>query len=250
MLIAGNWKMNCSIKSATELIKNIKNFIQNDKSVELAVFPPFILIPTVYKLLIKTKIILGAQDCSDKSVGAFTGQISAEMLKNHGCSMVILGHSERRTLISESSSLVKDKCIQALKNNLNPIICIGEKLKDRENGNYLKILEMQLSESLPDNKSTSFLGKIVIAYEPIWAIGTGKVASEENILETHNFIRSFLESNKPHLKKSQILYGGSVKPENARKIMNIQNVNGVLVGGSSLNSNDFIKIAENSILKN
>ena len=98
--------------------------------------------------------------------------------------------------------------------------------------------------------SASFSSKIAIAYEPIWAIGTGKVASEENILETHNFIRSFLESNKPHLKKSQILYGGSVKPENARKIMNIQNVNGVLVGGSSLNSNDFIKIAENSILKN
>ena len=243
MFIAGNWKMNCNIVEANEIALNLSLLDFLNSNIEVAVFPPFTLLPEVYKKLKKSKILIGSQDCSQFSNGAYTGQISAAMIKEFGCSLVILGHSERRTLLNESSSTVKLKCIQAINLGLKPIICIGESIKDRENNSYLSTIEHQIKESLPNFNEVEYRNKeIIIAYEPIWAIGTGEVASEENIFEIHNFISQLLKSEFNYIINTKIIYGGSVKSKNASIIKDIDNVDGVLVGGASIISKEFIEI--------
>ena len=251
MLIAGNWKMNGNKTEAIELIKGIVNSEKYSSKMKLAIFPPSIYIPFINNLSERRKFILGAQDCSEFSNGAYTGYISAEMIKDLNCEMVIVGHSERRLLANETSLMVNRKCLNALLNGLMPIICVGETIKDREDNNYLNTIEDQLNKSIPKEciNSKNFKNKITIAYEPVWAIGTGKVASIENINEVHNFIKSHLNKLSSLLMETSIIYGGSVKPNNASEILNIKNVSGVLVGGASLNYDDFLDIALCSIQK-
>ena len=243
MFIAGNWKMNCNVKEAGEIAENLSSLECLSSNIEVAVFPPFILLPEVYQKLHSSTILIGAQDCSQYSNGAYTGQVSLEMLREFGCSHVILGHSERRTLLNESSSIVKLKSIKAVNYGLKPIICIGETLLERENHTYLSTIEKQLKNSLPDFNEIDYQDKeIIIAYEPIWAIGTGKVASEKNIYEIHTFIYNLLINDFNYIKNFKIIYGGSVKSSNASIIRNIKNVDGVLVGGASIDAKEFIEI--------
>lgn len=212
---------------------------------KVAVFPPFTGLYIVAKELTGTPVSLGAQDCSPEKSGAFTGDISADMLKELGCEYVILGHSERRILHGESDELVKRKAIAAMNAGLKPVICVGENLAERESGNYLKIIAGQVGNSLPYLvHSESYL----IAYEPVWAIGSSKTPTTEQISEVHKTIASILyrdtQGATDSSAKTPILYGGSVKASNARGIMASEGVDGVLVGGASLKADEFTKIIE------
>ena len=237
-LIAGNWKMHGDIDIARTLIADIVNSLYEReellKKCEFLVCPPTLHIASVrHALQGYPKIAVGGQDCSLAENGAHTGDVSASMLKDAGCSYVIVGHSERRADHGESDADVKAKAIQAIANDLKPIICVGESLEQREAGDALKVVEAQLAGSLPDKGQW---GEIVVAYEPVWAIGTGKVASIDDIEEMHNHIREIVGS------KVRILYGGSMKPDNAKDILAVANVDGGLIGGASLQAASFIGI--------
>ena len=237
-LIAGNWKMHGDIDIARTLIADIVNSLYEReellKKCEFLVCPPTLHIASVrHALQGYPKIAVGGQDCSLAENGAHTGDVSASMLKDAGCSYVIVGHSERRADHGESDADVKAKAQQAIANDLKPIICVGESLEQREAGDALRVVEEQLAGSLPDKGQW---GEIVIAYEPVWAIGTGKVASIDDIEEMHNHIREIVGS------KVRILYGGSMKPDNAKDILAVTNVNGGLIGGASLQASSFIGI--------
>ncbi len=249
MIVAGNWKMNLNINEAielsNELLKHNEIFVEE----KIIIFPSFLIIPEIYNLYKNSKISIGAQDCSMFDNGAFTGQVSAKMIKDTGCKYVIVGHSERRSLCHETSSIVSQKAFKAISAGLKVIICIGENLKDRENGDYLLVLEDQLKKSLSDISSDSNLisNAIIIAYEPVWAIGTGNTASKQDIEEVHKFIKEIISSSYQFNYDLPILYGGSVNSKNSSEIFKINNVDGVLVGGASLNSDEFLKIINNSM---
>ena len=250
MIIAGNWKMNCNSEQAINLVHKIIESNEIPIESNVMIFPPSILIPVISPLIKNTKIKLGAQDCSLNDNGAYTGQISSDMILDAGCEYVILGHSERRSMCNETSSDVSLKSFKAISKGLNVIICIGESLKEREDNSFLSILENQLCSSLPKSmgsplKINDF--QITIAYEPIWAIGSGKVATSENIVEVHKFIKNCLNDYFENLIKIPVIYGGSVNAKNSFKILKLNSVDGVLVGGASLKSDDFIKIAKNSL---
>ena len=237
MIIIGNWKMNCLKDDALDIVRGIKNDFQNSK-IKIVVCPPNILIPYLLNPLKQKNIFLGAQDCSHFSSGAHTGDISAEMLKDSDCSFVIVGHSERRKFKDENSEIVKVKAFQAIKYDLIPIICVGETLQVREKNDQYNFIKKQLLESLPlETHCKNF--KIIIAYEPIWAIGTGKVASINEISKMHKFIRDLLSDMD---NKIEVIYGGSVNGSNAYNILSDEFVDGVLVGGASINYNEFNKI--------
>ncbi len=242
VLIAGNWKMNGLIKGGQALAKEIALATKSLKpQAEVLVCPPFTLLTTVKKALRGSKVMLGAQDCHVEEKGAHTGDVSAYMLKDAGCDYVILGHSERRTDHKESSALVKAKAESALKAGLKVIICIGETLEERDTGKALKVTEKQIKDSLPDISTAT---NTVIAYEPVWAIGTGKTATPKDAEEVHAHIRKVLAQklSKSVASRMRILYGGSMKPANAAELLSQEDIDGGLIGGASLKAEDFMAI--------
>lgn len=245
-LIAGNWKMNCSLEDAKILIADIINGIHVHEKLlencEFLVCPSFIYMPTIRHAVLNHGLLsFGAQDCSDQDNGAFTGDISASMLKESGCQYVIVGHSERRQFHKESNELIKAKAAKVLENGMSAIVCIGETEGQRESGQALEVILSQLEACLPEGTDGR---NVVIAYEPVWAIGTGKVATSADIAEIHTAIREKLKEKLADGANIRILYGGSVKPENAGDILNIPDVNGALIGGASLQARSFLGIAE------
>jgi len=240
MIVAGNWKMNLNINEAIELSNGLLKHNEVFVEEKIIIFPSFLIIPEIYNLYKNSKISIGAQDCSMYDNGAFTGQVSAEMIKDAGCKYVIIGHSERREYQKETSKELNLKIDIANKYNLKIIYCIGEKLNEIKIRK--KILNIQLS-SLPKKIN---IKNLIIAYEPVWAIGTGKTPTIGEINNIHLNIRNLL-SKKVGKSKSQnisILYGGSVNPSNASDILNLDQVDGALVGGASLKSKDFSKIID------
>lgn len=238
-LIIGNWKMNGLLETGITLVKTLQAKIDTPRC-EVVLCPPATLLSPLAALLGSAPIALGGQDCHTASDGAYTGNISATMLKDLSCRYVILGHSERRQYHQETNALVRQKAESALNAGLIPIICIGESLAERENGTYLTILKNQLTESLP---ATATPKNTVIAYEPVWAIGSGKIPSIAEIQEVHETILSTLAA------PFRILYGGSVKPINARDILAINAVNGLLIGGCSLHADDFLHIIQSASIE-
>ncbi len=212
-----------------------------DQGVDMLVCPPAVLIPAARGGLGIGDIYLGGQDCHTESSGAHTGDVSAAMLRDAGCGFVIVGHSERRADHGESDDLVRAKAAAAQSEGLVPIVCVGETLEERDAGRAVEIVTGQVTGSVPKGSSASTL---VVAYEPIWAIGTGRTPTNEDIAEVHNAIRKTLEGLVSDADTVRILYGGSVKPENASEILAVSNVNGALVGGASLKASDFWAIAQ------
>lgn len=236
-LILGNWKMHLTQQAAAELAAAIAAQPQAAE-VTAAIFPPFTALHSAAQAVKGSAVLLGGQDCHGKDEGAFTGNVSAPMLRDAGCGLVIVGHSERRAQ-GETSAQVQEKAEAALRHGLHAIVCIGESAALREQGGYLEFLTRQLHESLPE---TAARDKLSIAYEPIWAIGTGKTATAENIREVHEHIRQ--ELGTLNGEKPRILYGGSVKANNALEILSLPVVDGVLVGGASLDASAFSAILE------
>ena len=240
-LVAGNWKMNGLKLSAAELGRIMQGGGELWRSADLMICPPATLLVTFATDIIGSKLQIGAQDCHVKASGAFTGDISAEMIADAGATAVIVGHSERRTLHDETDAEVRGKAEAAWRAGLIAIVCIGETKAEREAGNTLDVLGKQLDGSLPDGATGA---KLVIAYEPVWAIGTGLTPSPDDVRDAHAFIRSRLEKRFGQEGAAvRILYGGSVKPSNAKELLLIPNVNGALVGGASLKAEDFLGIA-------
>jgi triosephosphate isomerase len=241
-IIAGNWKMNGTPAESEKLLKAILKGYKPRKGVVAVVCPPFTSLATTAKIIKYRKIHLGAQDVSEYTDGAFTGDISAKMLKSIGVKYVIVGHSERRQFHSETDQKVNAKARKALETGLIPIICIGETLKERETKMTEAVVSQQLDGALADLKEAD-MKKVVFAYEPIWAIGTGRTASPEMAQEVHKFIRNKLELVKPSIAASvPIIYGGSVKPDNAPGLLNQPDIDGALIGGASLDAKSFISI--------
>jgi triosephosphate isomerase len=244
-LIAGNWKMNLNLKQAAGLVRSIVSNVHGLRGVEVLVAPPFTLIPAVNKAIGDSTILLAGQNMHWEESGAFTGEVSGNMLKEAGCTHVILGHSERRTLFKETSEIIDLKVRSAIKIGLIPIICIGETLEEREAGKTFEIIETQLNESLKGFKEAKKIPEsTILAYEPVWAIGTGKTATPAQAQEVHEFIRKWIETNfgSNMSKQIRILYGGSVKPENIKELMSQPDIDGALVGGASLKADSFLKL--------
>jgi len=247
VVIAGNWKMNKDLNESITLVSEIKKTLVSNFNVSVIVCPPFTSLETVSALLKDSDIKLGAQNMYFEEDGAFTGEISAKMLKSVGCEYVILGHSERRTIFCESEELINKKIKKALSENLKPIFCIGETLSEREKGVTNEVLEKQIVGGLKDI-SAEQLKNIIIAYEPVWAIGTGKTATPQQAEETHLFIRNLISSlfSEESAENIIIQYGGSVKPDNASELLNQKNIDGALVGGACLKSQSFIEIIKSA----
>jgi triosephosphate isomerase len=241
--IAGNWKMNKTVGEAVDLVREVKEAISGVKEVEVAVAPPFTALYAVRRELEGSRICLAAQNLYWEEKGAFTGEISALMLKELGCHYVIIGHSERRQYFGETDETVNRRIKAALAQGLKVIFCIGETLKEREEGKTFLVIERQIEggwKGLGDKE----LKDIVIAYEPVWAIGTGKTATPEQAEEVHRFIRGKVEKlySRKVSEEMRIQYGGSVTPENIKGLMNQPNIDGALVGGASLKAESFSKI--------
>lgn len=237
-LIAGNWKMNGLIDSLAGFRTLVATLDKEELPANVLLCPPVSLLAT-FASAGRGKVNLGGQDCHDAEKGAFTGDISAEMLRNAGASFVIIGHSERRQHHLESNDLIGAKLKAAWRAGLHPVLCIGETLAEREAGETLRVLAAQLSSVLDDKVAESDL---TIAYEPIWAIGTGKTPTYEEITQTHDFIRTCLTKINVGLASKSVLYGGSVNPNNAGGILALPHVGGALVGGASLNTAEFLAI--------
>ena len=239
-LVVGNWKMNGSVESVDALLSGLKTIDADADSV--AVCPPFVFIPSAQSGLSSSAISVGAQNVSEYSEGAYTGEVSASMLKQLGCQYVIIGHSERREQWSESDAQLAAKYIATQAQGLTPILCLGESLEQREAGNALSFIEAQL-RSVVELVGVGSLSSAVVAYEPIWAIGTGKTASPAQAQEVHAHLRDVLASlNEDVASKVQILYGGSVNAGNAAELFSQQDIDGALVGGASLKIDDFASI--------
>jgi triosephosphate isomerase len=240
-LVAGNWKMNGLKASAAELVKTMHGAAGLWPKVDLMICPPATLILTFALAALGSKVQIGGQDCHAEPSGAFTGDISAEMLADLGASAVIVGHSERRTLHKETDAEVLAKAKAAWRAGLMAIVCIGETRAEREAGQTLDVLGRQLAGSLPDGVTAE---NLVIAYEPVWAIGTGLTPTPADVAQAHQFIRTRMADRHGQSGQAvRILYGGSVKPSNAKELMGVANVDGALVGGASLKAEDFLGIA-------
>ncbi len=244
LICAGNWKMNKNPAEAMAFADELSKACTADEAKSLVLFPPALCISSLTGSLATKSIRLGGQNCHWQPSGAYTGENSAEVLKSMGVTHCLVGHSERRQYFSETNEMMarKVKLLQSL--DLMPVLCIGETLEERESGETKQVLERQLHVGL----SESVDGKgLWLAYEPVWAIGTGKVATPEQVAEIHLFIRAWLKQNKPEFAASPILYGGSVKPENAKGLASIQDVDGFLVGGASLEVSSFLGILRASV---
>lgn len=243
-IVAGNWKMNTTVPKGIELAKSI--IAKSDEipyDVKLIVAPPFTHLTAVGNILAGSSVALSAQNCADHDKGAYTGEVSAEMIASVNAEYVILGHSERREYYGETNDKLVQKIDLALAAGISPIYCVGEKLDERESGNHFNVVESQIKEVL-FNLIPDKMAKIVIAYEPVWAIGTGKTATSEQAQEIHAFIRKCLAEKFGVLAEEiSILYGGSCKPSNASELFSQKDIDGGLIGGASLNAEDFIGIA-------
>lgn len=242
-LIAGNWKMHKTGSQAAQAADALKSLAAAAAGVEVMIAPTFTALYPVAQVLKGTAIALGAQNLHWETQGAFTGEISAEMLVDAGCSHVIIGHSERRQLFGETDATVNLKIRSALSTALVPVFCIGETEAQRDAEETFSVLDKQVKDGLKGFAFDDLRG-IVVAYEPVWAIGTGKTATREQAQEAHQFIRSLLETlfGKPFADTVRILYGGSVKPDNVRALMEMPDVDGALVGGASLDPETFSKL--------
>lgn len=242
-LIAGNWKMNKTSADAATLVQEIVAEAGKQTDVDVVVCPSFTCLESAGKALEGSSIKLGAQNLHPEKNGAFTGEVSAEMLRALFVNYVIVGHSERRTYFGDTDAFVNQKVLAALKNQLKPILCVGETLAERENGSTLKVVQTQIEAGL-EGVSKELATSVVIAYEPVWAIGTGKVATTEQAQEVHAFIRTLLGKlfGDQIAQKVRILYGGSMKPANAPELLAQKDIDGGLIGGASLESRSFVEL--------
>jgi triosephosphate isomerase len=241
-IVAGNWKMNKTLKEGMELASAVEQLLgQQSTDVEVIIAPPFIHLSDISKLI--SRIKLSAQNCASEAQGAYTGEVAAAMIKSAGASHVIIGHSERRTYFKEDNEVLLKKVSLALDNTLIPIFCCGEILAEREAKNHFEIVQMQLQETIFKLDANNF-SKIIIAYEPVWAIGTGVNATPGQAQEMHAYIRKLIADNynEETADNTTIQYGGSCKPDNARELFANPDVDGGLIGGASLNADDFIAI--------
>ena len=237
-IVAGNWKMNLDKSSSENLVKEILESTQEKKDIQIVLSPPFVYLEQIVKDCVsRTDVLIAAQNCSAYDNGAFTGEVSTNMLKSIGVDYVIIGHSERRQFFSESNDVLMNKISLSLSNNLKVIFCCGEDINQREKDIHFEIIENQLKSTVFKLSPNDF-SKIVIAYEPIWAIGTGKTATSDQVQEIHGFIRSLITNNynKDISDNTTILYGGSCKPSNAKAIFSEDDIDGGLIGGASLKS--------------
>jgi triosephosphate isomerase len=244
-MIAGNWKMNLALADATRLVQGIAEGIKGLDGVDVLVAPPFTSLPRVKEAIGKAPILLAGQNMHWEASGAFTGEVSAAMLAEAGCTHVILGHSERRTLFGETDEVIDRKAAAAVKKGLIPMVCMGETLEEREKAITFQVLERQLSLSLKSFREGRALPPAtVLAYEPVWAIGTGRTATPEQAQEVHQFIRQWLTAQfgEQTAQAIRVLYGGSVKPDNVRDLMSKPDIDGALVGGASLKPESFLPI--------
>lgn len=247
-IIAGNWKMNMTLQDSLALAGGIKEGLKKPEDVEVVICPPYTSLMEVSREIAGSEILLGAQNVHWDKNGAYTGEISIPMLESVGCKYVIIGHSERRTLFGETDKFICKKVRTALKSTIIPILCIGETLEEREGFKTFSVVERQLKEGLKNAKISS-ANDIVVAYEPVWAIGTGKTATPEQAEDVHKFIRSLLDDmfGTTRSQGIRIQYGGSVKPENIAQLMENEDIDGALVGGASLKAESFIEIIRLSI---
>ncbi|MCJ7553192.1 MAG: triose-phosphate isomerase [Ignavibacteriaceae bacterium] len=247
-VIAGNWKMHNDLKQSEDLIKSLKELLK-DKSVncDVIVCPPFTSLSEASKLVNGSIIKLGAQNMHFEDKGAFTGEVSASMLKSVGCEYVILGHSERRTIFDESDETINKKIKKALEQGLKPIFCIGETLEEREKEITKDVVMRQVEKGL-EGISSEQMKKLIVAYEPVWAIGTGKTATPQQAQEVHEFIRGLISSKygSDIAEDLVIQYGGSVKPDNASELLSQKDIDGALVGGACLKADLFMGIITNA----
>ncbi|ATC63381.1 triose-phosphate isomerase [Nibricoccus aquaticus] len=247
-LIAGNWKMNKTSADAVQLAQDLVTEIGKVVDIDIVICPPFTSLESVGKAIDGSTVKLGAQNMHHEASGAFTGEISAPMLRAFFATHVILGHSERRQYFAETDAAVNKKVIAALKNQLRPILCVGETLAEREAGSTLKVVQTQLEAGL-EGVSKDLATSVVIAYEPVWAIGTGKVATTEQAQEVHAFIRTLLTKlfGEQVAQKVRILYGGSMKPANAPELLAQKDIDGGLIGGASLETRSFVDLVKAAV---
>ncbi len=248
LIIAGNWKMNKTVAESLDLVNGLKRELANIKEIDIVVCPPFTALSDVSKAILNTNIRLGAQNMSEHNFGAYTGEIAAGMLKEFSVRYVVLGHSERRQYQKETDELIAKKALAAHAASLKPIVCVGETLAQREAGRTELVVGTQLRKSLAA-LSAGQMEETIIAYEPIWAIGTGKNATADQAQDAHMFIRKQLAAmfNETVARHARIQYGGSVKPSNARELMSQRDVDGALVGGASLEDRNFSDIIKNCV---
>ena len=246
-LVAGNWKMNLLVADAVELVKALKPLVQDVSAVDLVVCPPFTALHAVSETLKGSNIAVGGQDCYVKESGAFTGEIAPQMLRDVGCAWTIVGHSERRQYFSESDAFLNEKLKSALDAGLKIMFCIGETLDEREGGRMFEVLTRQVTGGLAGLADAEF-ANLAIAYEPVWAIGTGATATPEQAEEAHAFVRKLVtdQFNESVAEKVRLQYGGSVSPGNAAELMAKPDVDGSLVGGASLKADSFAAIVRSS----
>ncbi len=245
-LIAGNWKMNGSLASIEALIAGIKAGLSEVDKADMAVCPPFVYIPRVRELIGDAPLALGSQNICDQASGAYTGEISGAMLQEFGCRYAIIGHSERRSLYGESDELIAARFAMALETGITPILCVGETLEQREADVTEQVVGEQL-DAVIERSGIESIGQCVIAYEPVWAIGTGKTASPEQAQAVHAFIRGKLAAQNAEVAdKVQILYGGSMNAGNAAELLSQPDIDGGLIGGASLKADDFLAIGKSA----
>jgi len=245
-VIAGNWKMNYNLHQSINFIESLKSeILKKERNCDIIICPNYIALSEAYRIIVNTPIKLGAQNIYFEENGAFTGETSADMVKSAGCEYVILGHSERRTIFNESDEIINLKIKQALKHRLKPIFCVGETLDEREKNLTKSVVKYQIENGL-NNINYDDILNIIIAYEPVWAIGTGKNATPEQAEEVHYFIRDLIKEKYSSDISDKIIiqYGGSVKPENSRDLLSQENIDGALVGGACLKVDTFIQIIE------
>lgn len=245
-IVAGNWKMNTTLAEGVGLAKDVNEALKGfAPNCDVVIAVPFTHLASVNAVIDSSKLGLGAENCADHKSGAYTGEVSAAMVASTGAAYVILGHSGRRQYYGETSEILKEKVALALENNLTPIFCIGEVLEERENGTYLDVVKKQIEEALFGMSAADF-SKLILAYEPVWAIGTGKTATDDQAEEMHAFIRKVIADKYGNevAENTSILYGGSCKPSNAPQLFAKPNVDGGLIGGASLDAESFMGIVK------
>ncbi len=246
--IAGNWKMNLTLEDARGLTRALCDGLADSEAVDVGIFPSFVYLKDICDILRGSNVFVGAQNMNKEKCGAFTGEVSGAMLKDIGCTHVIIGHSERRTIYQETDSIVNSKIKAAFLNDLCPILCVGERQEERDAGKTREVVEGQLSGGLENLTSKQVKG-LTIAYEPVWAIGTGKTATPEQANEVHAFIRNTIRSkyDDDTAQSIRIQYGGSVNSKNAQDLLGQPEIDGALVGGASLDSNSFLDIVSEAV---
>lgn len=245
-IVAGNWKMNTTLQEGIALAEEVNAAVQATKhNCDVVICVPFTHLASISEKTCRKNLGLGAENCADHKSGAYTGEVSAAMVASTGANYVILGHSERRQYYGETSETLREKVALAFENNLTPIFCIGEVLEERENGTYFDVVKKQIVDALFHLSAEDF-GKIILAYEPVWAIGTGKTATADQAEDMHAFIRGVIAEKygKEVAENTSILYGGSCKPSNAKELFAKPDVDGGLIGGASLKCADFMGIVE------